>query len=446
MSDINKLDLTRLKTPEDTARYFDSWGDRTAIGLELEQQIVLRDDTQTPLDLDGNRGLEEALAKIGQPISQEASSQTIEIKTDAYGPGQTGALLSDIFNQQAKLHRVLAERDLEASPHSILPKAAFPELLENIHTRPRSQVFLRHFQEHDRLDIARYFTTVSGVQTSMSPKDAEHGFEYYRRMAYLLPVLADALHTVPGETLGDDGAAQKTERNLSLERRLAPYGIDKALPDAFWNCGGDAETFLKGCNEAVWDTELFCYFTGPDPEADLHYVEDKDDIKRFRDLPEEHRTVANFQLAHSIQWYLVRLSPLQVNEDTGCRVELAFLDNGNDDNVKIAAALSDALAYNEDFQKAVDAIARTYGFDDAPDARTKALWTDTLKSVVEDHGDTSRIRYGTATLDDARADLAAAVASVLDDHPELEPLRAKLSPARSQPEKRRAGQRFGKAI
>jgi hypothetical protein len=401
MSDIRKLDQTILSTPKDTLKYFQEWGNNTAIGVELELQIHQNNASQTPIGLKGNSDLEAALKKIGQSISQEATAQTIEIKTKAYGKGQAKRLLREIFNQKSRLDKTLSKLGLSHSKHSILPKAKFRDLLKNVHPRPRSQIFIRHFLEHGKRDTAEYFSTVSGIQTSHSPSDHQKAFDYYRRFAYLLPILAHTLNSVPDHTTDEHGASIPTTENLSLKRRLAPFGVENALPQAFWTCSADADAFIRAYNEDIWNTDIFCYYKGEDPGRDLTYVEKQSDIKPFAELPAQYRTKANFDLAQSIKWYLIRLSGLEVSGKQGYRVEASFFDSGNDDQIKAATYISHALAYDPSFQRAVDEFASQAGFGKAPDLKTKALWDDTLKSVIYKHNEPGKIKYGTGTLIDA---------------------------------------------
>lgn len=417
MTDLTPLTDRILSGPAETRAEFSGTGADIRIGIEAEYQVYNPSRAYRALNIDENVRLDEAARARGLAISHEASAQTVEIKTAAYRHHDFPKLKDEFNAHYTALKGAIADAGFESRDIPLLPQVAFPELLEQIHPRERAQVFLRHFREHDAIETARYFTSVSGFQASISYTDEAHGWDVYRRSVYLAPLLAVLTGNCPQVTTGDDGREVEVTRNETLCRRLAPFGREGAVPQAFW-AADDAATFFDKLNEEVWGTKLFCHY---DRNGALTYVADKNEIKALKDLPGELQSRANYDLAASIQWHLVSLSLLP-QQDGGYkrRVELRYFDTVEPElKISVTQFLS-ALAFDKDFGAAVDKVLADCGFEaDAP-SRCKDLWQASLNDAADKGaGKVEDVRYGTSDAKAAGRALGAAIAPFVKAYPDL---------------------------
>lgn len=428
MTDLTPLTDKILSGPADTRAEFSGTGADVRIGIEAEYQVYNPGRAYRALNIDENARLDAAAKAWGLEISHEASAQTVEIKTAAYRHADFVRLKDEFNAHYAALKGAVADAGFASRDIPLLPQVSFPELLEQIHPRERAQVFLRHFRDHDAIETARYFTSVSGFQASISYTDEAHGWDVYRRAVYLAPLLSVLSGNCPSVLTGDDGRDVPTTRNETLARRLAPFGREGGVPAAFW-AADDATTFFDKLNDGVWDTKLFCYY---DKTGALTYVADKGEIKSLRDLPRDLQSRANYDLAASIQWHLVSLSLLPQGEGGyKRRVELRYFDTVEPElKISITQFLS-ALAFDRNFGAAVDKVLADCGFEcDAP-SRCKDLWRDSLNDAIDKGaGKIADIRYGTSDAHGASLALARAVAPFVETYPDLAALHGVLAQAR----------------
>ncbi len=420
MTDLNTRNTRPLSGAHETREEFTGTGTDVRIGIEAEYQIYDPENGFKPITIAQNAAFEAVATANGLAISHEASAQTIEIKTDAYRHTDFSSLCDEFNAHYTAFKAVVKEAGFESVNVPLLPQASFAELLEQIHPRERAQVFLRHFEDHDALETARYFTSVSGLQASISYADEQHGWDIYRRAVYLAPLLATVLSNCPSVLSDDAGELTAVTRNETLARRLAPYGREGGVAEAFWT-SDNATAFFDAVNEGVWNAPLFCAYDG---EGALQYFADAADVKSLNDLDESYKTRANYDLAASIQWHLVSVSLLpQKDGSYKRRIEARYFDTLEPEHGLAVTQFLSALAFDKGFGQAIDRFLDNHGFDAQSPARSRGLWQQSLDSAIEDgYATPQEAVYGTASVLEASEALAAIVKPYVNDYPHLAPL------------------------
>ena len=407
MTDISAASGSRLVTPEETRSGYKGFGDDIRIGVEHERQIYNL-ATLAPITVAENAKLEATAVSLGSPISQEASAQTVEVKTDAFRHGDLQKLFAQLASRNTALECAARENGFAASDLPILPQARFPKLLEQVHPRERSQIFLDHFLNHDRRSVARYFTTFSGTQVSLSYRDDRHGFDTFRRAVYLAPLLTALTSTLPPFRSSDNGQWRQVKSNQSLVGRVQPGGIGNAVSQGFWKSAG-ADDFFSRYDRGIWDTPLFCAYDG---KGTLNGIADKADIKSLSALPRAFHSAANYALASSIQWQLVSLSSLPGENDIPRRrVEIRYLDTLPQPLARGVISLFSAIANDEKLAARLDRVLEKAGFSSASPRISESLWQQSLRDTSARHANPWNACFGLGSIGDA----ANALLPILED-------------------------------
>lgn len=410
MSDIAEYRRERLSSPNDTRYEYRGSGKDARIGIEVEYQFTSLDQfgRDIPMTINQNEQLGKHCASLGTDISQEATSQTIEIKTDAYRPHEISKLTAEFNKHLGALSQVASTLDLTRHDRAILSDVSFDQLLEELNPRERAQIFFNHFLNHGRDEVAQYFARVSGTQISLSYHDEDHGYALYRRLVLLAPLLASLYQNLPSQVTDGQGQLHDVTDNLSLKFRHAAYGISRSVPEALWHQHDDAQDFFDSVNEELWRQDLFCYY---DEKGQLHGIKSPSDITSFEALPEHLRTVGNFQLLSSIQWHLVGFSHLPEDENgqQKRRIEFRAFDTLPKDKVEEVVKLLAHMAFDDDFAVRCDNFLQDIGFDVSALDNSRPLWLGSLRDAVKynavhakDHPEDYRaLRFGNAKLSDA---------------------------------------------
>ncbi len=391
MSFINK-NLALVEGPEQTNEEFFRFGDQPRIGLEKELHFV--DADLNGASIKTFNALRENLTGKAD-ISVEAASTMFEVKNDlpftaAQGPQ---AAVDELTQALTTIEPAIAELGHKILPYSLLPWSDYRDLSRtHIHQgpNPRPQSFINFFMANNPAR-ARNFISVAGVQSSMTTGSALGVLQYFNRLAHIAPVLASVMSSVPPFAHLDDNKFGAVRSNLTLARRLQTAG---GTQNAFPVLGNiekideaGAKAFLSGWNEQVWDTRLFNYY---DPETEdsytrLRYFDEPGQMTSFRDLPKELQTRENYIMASSIQYGLITMSyiPDTPAGPSSRRVEARFFDTGAATQEQGVAAISFALAADENFGNAVDQFAADCGFSPDNPAASIPLLTKTLDSVAK---------------------------------------------------------------
>lgn len=431
MSIIQK-DLKVVQSPAETLPEFLRTTSDPRVGLEVESHFVDRNlkaatiaaYNQLARDVNGR-------AKI----SLEAASTMFEVKNDIpKTPSEgAGAAADELIGELSVIESQIYANDHIMLPHSILPWSDYAQLAKtHIHTgpNPRPTSFINYFMANDP-KRARNFITVAGQQSSLTHKTTTDTLRYYNRLAHLTPLLATVMSTVPPYALLDDGRIGAITSNVSLERRLQTAGhVTKAFPlldqvnkidDA------NAQRFMEGWNDYVWDTPIFSYYD-PDDTDEFTRLKHFDGgaMISFRDLPKRLQTRENFNMASSIQYGLITMSHLPAGENTPDRrrVEARLFDTGTANQIRTVAGLTFALAFDEEFGDRSDDFVKRHGYDIHCPAKTLPLLHDTLSKVAHTSFDSlDDLPYGTSSIAQAAARFYTSVINpLLSQHPELEGL------------------------
>lgn len=428
MSIIGK-NLNIVNGPDETLPEFLVATDDPRFGLEVESHFVDRDlkaatvesYNKLAADVDGR-------AKI----SLEAASTMFEVKNDIPKTPEEGAnaAVDELVGELSVIESQIIANDHIMLPHSILPWSNFAELAQtHIHPgpNPRPTSFINYFMAHDP-DRARNFITVAGQQSSLTHKTPEDTLRYYNRLAHLTPLLSSVMSTVPPYAVLDDGKIGAVKSNISLERRLQTTGnILGAFPllDQVQAIdSANAERFMAGWNDHVWDTPIFSYYD-PDDTDEFTRLKHFDNgaMITFRDLPKHLQTRENFNMASSIQYGLITMSHLPAGENAPDRrrAEARLFDTGTTNQIRAVAGLTCALAFDDEFGDRVDSFIKKSGFDVATPAKTAPVLHDTLDKVAHLSFDKlDELPYGNTSVADAAAKFYVYVINpMLDQHPEL---------------------------
>lgn len=428
MSIIQK-NLNIVKSPEDTLPEFLHQTSDPRVGLEVESHFVDKNLDAATIDSYNKLARDvEGRAKI----SLEAASTMFEVKNDIpKTPGQGASVAADeLIGELRVIEQQIMANDHIMLPHSILPWSDYSELAKtHIHTgpNPRPTSFINYFIANDP-NRARNFITVAGQQSSLTHKTPEDTLRYYNRLAHLTPLLASVMSTVPPYAVLDDGRIGTVRSNISLERRLQTAGgAQNAFPllDQMQKIDADnAERFMRGWNDYVWDTPIFSYYDPDDTDEFTRLKHfDNGTMISFRNLPERLQTRENYNMASSIQYGLITMSHLPASESTPDRrrAEARLFDTGTANQIRTVASLSFALAFDEEFGDRADHFIRSRGFKVDTPAVTMPVLTDTLHKVAHTSFDSlGDLPYGNATVADAAAKFYVHVINpLLDKHPEL---------------------------
>jgi hypothetical protein len=429
MSDVFEYDDKVLYGPQETRGQFSGVGDDARMGIEVEYQFTRADGTDFPITLPEYTALEGKALSMSIDISKEVTAQMAEIKTEAH-QFQFFYKLKDEFNAQARgIKQAATELGFKCNEQPNLQEIVFPELLKQAHPRDRAQVFLRQFEERGPRELARYCTTTSGFQVSVSYKDEEHGYQLYKRAVYLAPLMATLLANGENYTRDDEGFLKKTKKNLPLEQRLAAYGVGNSVNPGFWKADNATE-FFDRVNQQHWDMNMFCVMEPHESEAgkgQLTYVENEGDIKPFGKLGDDKRHFTNFNLVSSMQWYLVSLSWLPLPSKDGApnvkrRIEWRGLDTLPEHLVMATTRFIGALSFDEEFGAKVDDIIRNSGFNLENPAASRNLWLDSVRAAVKSHAKPYETSYGKVTAGAAASAIKDLCREYEGQYPELKDL------------------------
>ncbi|MCB9988109.1 MAG: hypothetical protein H6868_02105 [Rhodospirillales bacterium] len=415
MSNIDR-DRTVLAGPEDTRSEFTRGADVPMAGLEFEQQLF---SGSRPMDVETF----EALAgHVETRVCAEASAQTFEVNSGhPFAKGEEQACVDEILAQHSDVMKGAMDLCLMASPFAVFPTTNYQTLCENIHPRPRSQTFLKFFTEK-KPERARYFTTVSGIQSSHSPASPGAALRYYSRLAHLTPLIATALSTTPPYAFDDNDQFTAIKNNLAHKRRLDACGIEGAFAPALWDAKDWSEEegrkFMEAYNDLIWDTPLFCHI---DPDTGCETLFNDMAMHSLRELPPEMHTRANFNLASSVQYQLISISALPPGVP-GRRVETRFIDNGDNYQVKSLAGLTFALAFDEEFGAATDAFLKSAGYSPERPGDSKGLLLRDVERLCYDYSSLHTLTFGKLDMHLAAKRLSRTLDKFCDRYPLLQPL------------------------
>lgn len=431
-----------LKTPDETLGQFtfEIPLEARRFGLEWERHTVdaatlAPTTTATALEIVG------IAARNGVQMPPEGSAAMLEILNETALTAEEGpeASLSDISRQSLVVDQAVRQKDQRLLPFGVLPFADLDEICKNhIHDIPRVTTFVRGFFIKHRPANALNFTTVAGVQSSISLSTPLERLRYFNRASHLAPLLATLTSTAPPYATPGQGAATAVKTNIGLARRLgvlgdisqsgvlkgAFYGLDKVTAlDA-----ENADHFAKLWNMFTWNNPFWCYYDPEDanPDTRLKLFGDGK-VESFSALPDEQKTIENYYLMGK-NYGLVTLSALPATESRPAirRIELRFMDSGSEDHARIIAGFTAALGFDPEFGEAVDTFLGEHGFDAGNPAANFDVLIENLKAAAtQEFEGLEDLPYGTADMRDAaRAFDRLVLKPFLERYPQLARLSA----------------------
>lgn len=392
MSDTNKNNGKRLDADAIEARVSLYRGVGTGNG-RLGSEIELAFFNPVSPDLafmtrEQNKAVRDAAENIYRlATSVEATSETLEVATDAFTFTNVGRVIEDASCRIRKLTAAAGHCGLKRSWTEYLPQSSFSDLKKQVMDRPRSTAFIEAFHRHGAAGIANYFTASKATQVSVSHEDPEHLLRNVRRLYFLAPYLF-LLTENSCRFTENDPKAVPFHPGMHYRAQLGQRGF---IADYIFSAQTGEELIRAHLNEVV-STPMFTWI-GQDGE----FVQAAPGgLKSFRDLAGEGlNTQANFELAESMLWHDVKIAGLRDadNNVQGYRYEARMFGVGAHQHAT-APLIVGALAFDDDFASKTDALLLEHGFDVARPWRSRDILLSAYKNALTRGGDFMNIDYG----------------------------------------------------
>jgi len=389
MSDAGAGNTTLIHSIDDVIAPFLQGNDDCKAGIELELTFLKRDNAALrPINDQENKQLQAILLNPQDhgynfapvPMSEEAATMTLEIKTDAANLDNFEDILNDLDRQIAAVQKVCAALDIEICPYAQAPDVPMSELFNLVVSRDsdRAEAFINAFRDNGFESYYKNFFLNNAVQTSVSYKNPDH----LRRNLLRLTFLTAPLSTVHDNSSGRiEGAPDPQQTGLRLREGLAD-GNRGGTPDFIFSAP-DGEQLIRSYFQWIMDTPLLArcdenaaHLTAISPDLTHSFNE-------FATAKTKLNHQTNFELALGMVWPHLKLAYIKDNDGviTGTRFEARACDAGGWRNHSYPILVA-ALAMNEEYASAIDSLLADYGFDPQNPQDSRALYDDSITAAL----------------------------------------------------------------
>jgi len=419
MSDVNASDLRIIESKDDVIDTYAPAGNNAKSGIEVELAFIdPSSDDLNVMSVCQNKVLKNAaLDKLpGDWVRNEPTSETLEVNSIAGAQGAESAVLDDINKKLKIVMEQASALGLKRSYFQSLPEKTAKQLLGSLMDVPRYQAFFGP-PRADMEGIAAYFSICKSNQISVSYPTFSHLLANIRRLYFLSPFFFLLTDNSSGFA---EGKPFTGHMGMHYRKFLGGRGL---VPDYVFTAQS-GEEYIDNHIDHVMNNPLYVYYND---KGELIRIP-SGEWSSFNKLREQGlNTATNYYFAETVLWPDVKVAALKNAEDevTGHRYEARMFGVGAWQH-QCMYLITTALAFNDDFAAATDALLTEFGFPtNSPSAhQAKEPLTAAYHNARNHDGQFFAIPYGTATMQNfaARfADLLEAAFTGTEHEPAIQP-------------------------